>query len=185
MVFSFLVKIIDRLEFFFTKRAFYMFGINNRIGILTKFNKKALIEIGNNNIIGSNSFFYAIEEGNNKIHPKIKLGSNIYIGHNVNIHSIGEIVINDYVVFSDYVYVSNVSHGLELIEGESIMKQDWKYSGKVIIGEGTFVGHGVKILPNIELGKYCIVGAGSVVTKSFEDYSVIAGNPAKLLKMRK
>jgi acetyltransferase-like isoleucine patch superfamily enzyme len=62
------------------------------------------------------------------------------------------------------------------IEGESIMKQPWKDSGVVKICEGTFIGHVVKF------GKYCIVGAGGAVTKSFEDYFLIARNPAKLLK---
>jgi acetyltransferase-like isoleucine patch superfamily enzyme len=42
---------------------------------------------------------------------------------------------------------------------------------------------GVKILPEVELGDFTIVGAGSIVTKSFpEGYCVIAGNPAKLIR---
>lgn len=179
------LKLIDKIEFFFAKHKFYRFGKNNKVGEFTRFSDMKFIEIGDSNSIGSNSLFYAIQDDNFEISPKIKLGNNIYIGHNVSIHSIGEIEIQDYVVFSDYIYISNVSHGLDLIEGQSIMEQAWKYSGKIVISEGTFVGHGVKILPNITIGKYCVIGAGSVVTKSFEDYSVIAGNPAILIKKRK
>lgn len=48
-------------------------------------------------------------------------------------------------------------------------------------------GFGAKviILPGVKIGNGCIIGAGAVVTKSFEDYCVIGGNPAKLLKKRK
>jgi acetyltransferase-like isoleucine patch superfamily enzyme len=40
------------------------------------------------------------------------------------------------------------------------------------------------LLPEIKIGDYAIVGAGSIVTKSFEPYSIIAGNPAKLIAKR-
>ena len=52
----------------------------------------------------------------------------------------------------------------------------------ILIGDDCFIGCGAVILHGVKLGKNCIVGANSVVTKSFEDYSVIAGSPAKLLR---
>jgi len=55
--------------------------------------------------------------------------------------------------------------------------------GKEIeIEDDCFVGAHSFILKSVRLGKHCIVGANSVVTKSFPAYSVIAGNPAKLIK---
>lgn len=53
---------------------------------------------------------------------------------------------------------------------------------KVVIGEDCFIGAHSFILSGVELGKHCFVGANSVVTKSFPDYSVIAGNPAALIR---
>lgn len=52
------------------------------------------------------------------------------------------------------------------------------FFGKIKIGDRTFVGEGAKIMAGVEIGKDCIIGAGSVVTKSIPDNSVVAGNPA-------
>ncbi len=51
----------------------------------------------------------------------------------------------------------------------------------VRIGYGTFVGVNAIILPGVEIGRCSIVGAGAVVTKSVPDYSIVGGNPAKVL----
>ena len=53
----------------------------------------------------------------------------------------------------------------------------------VFIGEGSWIGEKVCILSGVSIGKKCIIGAGSVVTKSIPSYSIAAGNPAKVLKV--
>lgn len=53
---------------------------------------------------------------------------------------------------------------------------------KVCIGEDSWVGNGALIMANV--GKKCIVAAGSVVIKDLPDYAIVAGNPAKIIKMR-
>lgn len=52
----------------------------------------------------------------------------------------------------------------------------------VIIGEDTWIGNAALIMANV--GKKCIIGAGSVVISDIPDYSIVAGNPAKILKSR-
>lgn len=53
----------------------------------------------------------------------------------------------------------------------------------VVIGKNCWLGANVVIMPEVELGDNVIVGAGSIVTKSFPSNCVIAGNPAKVIRM--
>ena len=54
----------------------------------------------------------------------------------------------------------------------------------VEIGDGCDLGAGAIVLPGVRLGVGVQVGAGAVVTQSFGDYTVVVGNPARLLRMR-
>lgn len=51
----------------------------------------------------------------------------------------------------------------------------------VSIGENSFIGAGVVILPGTKIGKLCIIGAGAVVKGEIPDYSVVVGNPCKII----
>ena len=55
-------------------------------------------------------------------------------------------------------------------------------AGGVTIGEGTLVGAGSVILPEISIGKNVIIGAGAIVTKNIPDNVTVYGNPAKIIK---
>ena len=53
--------------------------------------------------------------------------------------------------------------------------------GKIHVGERSFIGCNVTIMPGVKIGKRCVIGAGSVVTKDVPDETVVAGVPAKPL----
>ena len=75
--------------------------------------------------------------------------------------------------------------GIKLISANHNMKNPKKIEEKdsIVIGDNVWLGSNVIILPGVKLGNNCIVGAGSVVTKSFDKNDlVIAGNPARIIK---
>lgn len=53
---------------------------------------------------------------------------------------------------------------------------------KVVIGEGSWLGTNVVVVGDVRIGKHCVIGANSVVTKDIPDYSVAAGTPCKVIK---
>ena len=57
-----------------------------------------------------------------------------------------------------------------------------KDNDSVIIDEGTWIGTKTTIIGNVHIGKHCVIGANSVVTKDIPDYCVAAGIPAKIIK---
>lgn len=61
---------------------------------------------------------------------------------------------------------------------------DAQSKGEIIISNDVWIGFGAMILSGVKLGRGCVVGAGSVVTKSFPDYAIVGGNPAKIIGYR-
>jgi acetyltransferase-like isoleucine patch superfamily enzyme len=90
------------------------------------------------------------------------------------IQGIGKIHVGDYTLVGPNVGIISANHAIYDLRNH---KRD-----SVKIGSYCWVGMNTVILPGVELGDFTIVGAGSVVTKSFHDgYCIIAGNPAKIL----
>ncbi|WP_405373425.1 DapH/DapD/GlmU-related protein [Pseudobutyrivibrio sp.] len=79
------------------------------------------------------------------------------------------------------VLICSENHGIDPESTTPYMSQPL-ISKPVSIGEGSWIGEMVCILPGVHIGKKCIIGAGSVVTKSIPDYSIAVGNPAKVIK---
>lgn len=114
--------------------------------------------------------------------PRIEIGSDIYIGPNVYMACIGGIVIGDGTVLSENVFINDCNHGMDP-EAGLIMKQQLVHGGNIVIGNSCFIGLRCAIMPGVTLGNHCIVGINSVVTTSFPSYSMIAGTPARLLRI--
>ncbi|WP_081768260.1 acyltransferase [Hymenobacter swuensis] len=115
--------------------------------------------------------------------PSIKIGNQVRIGNYACIVSVKSVEIEDNTLISEYFYVSDHGHGYNPILGIPPAKQPLEVKGEgVRIGKNCFIGYRVTILPGVILGNNCVVGSHSVVTKSFPNYSMIAGVPAKLIK---
>ncbi len=55
-------------------------------------------------------------------------------------------------------------------------------TGLITIGDGSWIGANAVITAGVTVGQYCVIAAGSVVTKDVPDYSIAAGSPAKVIK---
>lgn len=112
-----------------------------------------ILEIGFNTYIGMNCII-------NGYSDKISIGSNVSIAQNVNIMTDSG---------------PNASPAMQKIFPIII--------GPVKIGNDCWIGASVIIMPNVTLGECCVVGANSFVNKSFPDFSIIGGNPARLIRI--
>jgi acetyltransferase-like isoleucine patch superfamily enzyme len=113
---------------------------------------------------------------------RIHIGDDVYIGGYCQIHAMAPLEIGDGAVLSEHVYISDTSHGLNPLHGP-IMTQPLESKGPVRIGKSVFVGFGAAVLPGVTLGDHCVVGTRAVVTRSFPPYSMVAGSPARRIKV--
>lgn len=174
-----ILKIYSILQ---SKTGYSSFGEKSVIKFPYKTWGKKKIEIGKGTFIAENSFLSAVEswEGEN-FKPLLKIGDNVTIGSGFFATCVKKIEIKDNVLISDRVFISDHIHDYENIK-KPISKQKLKFKGEVIIKEGSFIGINSVIMPGVTIGKNSVVGASSVVTKDVPDYSVVVGNPAKLIR---
>lgn len=138
------------------------------------------IKIGDNTTILSNVRLAVYGSGSK---ANITIGNNCYIGFCFSALASVEanIEIGDNVFFASNVLVTNENHGINPESTTPYMDQ--KLSAQdVKIGNGCWIGEKVSILSGVTIGEKCIIGAGSIVTKSIPSYSIAVGNPARIIK---
>jgi acetyltransferase-like isoleucine patch superfamily enzyme len=92
-----------------------------------------------------------------------------------------KIIIENDVLFASNIFISDGTHGYETPREPYKYQPIWKIS-PIVIGEGSWVGQNVVILPGVTIGPFSIIGANSVVTKSIPGKCIAAGNPARVRK---
>lgn len=118
--------------------------------------------------------------------PSIKIGSHCSFGAFNHITSINSIIIGDGCLTGKNVTITDNSHGDTDYTSLSIppIKRPMVSKGPVIIGNNVWIGDKATILPNVIIGDGAVIAANAVVTKDVPAYSVVAGNPAQIIKKR-
>ena len=135
------------------------------------------ISLGNNVYIGHSTILKGYYKN------ELIIGDNTWIGQGCFFHSAGGIVIGRTVGIGPKVNILTSYHKDESPE-VPVMVNELLFS-PVIIGDGCDLGVGSTILPGIRVGEGSIVGAASVVTHDVDPYTVVAGNPAKVIRKRR
>jgi len=172
---------------FFNRKIFYVLN-KNKYKYLSKgaIVRKMLrvdgeenISIGDRVIIQKLTWLAAVPLTGKK-NCLLEIGDGTIIGHFNHIYATGRIIIGKNVLTADKVFISDNQHCFEDVH-MPILKQPIKQLDSVYIGDGTWLGENVCVL-GASIGKNCVIGANSVVTKSIPDFCVAVGSPAKVIK---
>jgi acetyltransferase-like isoleucine patch superfamily enzyme len=113
------------------------------------------------------------------------MGNNVWISKNVAFYAMNGVRIGNDVTIAKDVSLISGDHGFSGV-GKRINEQTMKKTNNPIdIQDDVWIGEKAVILKNVTIGRGSVVGAGSVVTKSVDPYSIVAGNPAKVIKIRR
>ena len=146
-----------------------------------KFKLKAyrnLFGMGPKLFIGDNVFLYRAHKIGSEW-GKISFGNDIKIGSNVVIDYVGEVVIGNHVDISAGVKIYSHDHDPYAMVYE---KKAPAIPRKTIISNDVWIGANAVILAGVTVGEHCVVGAGSIVTKDVRANTIVAGNPAKIIR---
>lgn len=134
------------------------------------------VSLGENVYVGH----YAILKG--YYQNSLEIGDGTWIGQAAFLHAAGGLQIGVRVGIGPHVTILTSQHedpGIEL----PIMDGPLRFA-PVVIGDGSDLGAGCIVLPGVRIGRGVQVGAGAVVTRDVADGSVVAGNPARVLRTR-
>jgi acetyltransferase-like isoleucine patch superfamily enzyme len=152
---------------------------------LIKVGKGCEVRLGKGVAIGAFSAII-VESDNRTTAPEnvtLQIGDRTYIGELNNIRAAGTTTIGSDCLISQGVSIigSNHSSALGMLMTEQASRTD---KSGVVIGDDVWIGTNSTILPGVTIGSGAIVAAGSVVTSDVAGNTIVAGCPARLLKVR-
>ena len=107
---------------------------------------------------------------NTFVDNNVVIGNNVKIQNNVSVYN--SVIIEDDVFIGPSVVFTNVINPRSFIERKAEFK-------KTIIKHGATIGANATIVCGVEVGEYCLIGAGAVVIKNIPSYALVVGNPAR------
>ena len=110
----------------------------------------------------------------------IKMGNNSEFGTRCMVQS--QVTIGDNVIMGPVVKIYSRNHRYD--DTDAPIQLQGKIQRETVIGNDVWIGANALILPGVTVGNHVVIGAGAVVTKDIEDYSVVGGNPAIVIKKR-
>lgn len=114
----------------------------------------------------------------------VALEERVDVGSNCVFSSVNGITVGAATIIAGNCYLGGGRYNNDDLT-KPIMDQGAYSRGPLVIGDGSWIGAGSTILDGVKIGRGAIVGAGSVVTRDVPDYAVVAGVPAKIMRVRR
>lgn len=163
-------------------RCFYSIGKKTTIIPPLRFGNLSKIELGNHVTIHSHCWIQVLRENDQEGLPKLIIKDYAAIGMDATISAVKRITIEENVFLARNVYISDHGHEYHDIK-KPIAYQGIRKVEEVRIGANSWLGQNSVILPGVNIGRNCVIGANSVVNRNIPDYSVVAGIPAKVIRV--
>lgn len=112
----------------------------------------------------------------------VKIGKGSEIGERCRISITNSLEIGEKVLLSPNVYITDCDHEYRNVDIPVIDQGIVQKGQTVYIGDGSYIGINAVIVGNVKIGKHCVIGANSVVTRDVQDYCVAVGSPARVIK---
>lgn len=121
------------------------------------------------------------------IEKTLIIGNDCEFGDSTHIVALKHVEFGDNVLVASKCFISDTNHGnyrgVNMNDPSEPPKARKLYSDNVIIGDNVWIGENVVILAGSEIGSGCVIGANSVVKGKFPKQTIIAGTPARILKV--
>jgi len=167
-----------------TMYPFHSIGRHVSFHYTTDLRNTGLMQIGDYLTVHKDVWLHAQVPHANEAGPTLVIGNNCFIARRCHISAKNSVRIEDNVLLAASVLIQDHGHEFGDI-ARPIIEQGAAKGGKIRIGQGSWIGQGAAIVCDtgeLSLGRNCVVAANSVVTRSAPDYSVLAGNPARIVK---
>jgi acetyltransferase-like isoleucine patch superfamily enzyme len=142
------------------------------------------MEIGDYVTVHKDVWLHAHRSAKDKGGPVLSIGDHCFIARRSHISAKNHIEIESNILLAASVLIQDHGHNFSNID-VPIGDQGTADGGTVRIGQGCWIGQGAAIICDsgeLTLGRNCVVGANAVVTRSASPYSVLSGNPARIVK---
>jgi acetyltransferase-like isoleucine patch superfamily enzyme len=162
------------------RRAYKAFGTDAVIVPPGRVSHPECVELGDRVVVLEHSWL-SVEPAVDGITPRLVIGEGSRIGRFIHIACVGEVIIGKRCFASDRIFIADTYHEYADVD-EPVQTQPMATPEPVIIGDDVFIGIGAVILMGVTVGDGAYIAGGAVVTKDVPPYTVVVGNPARVIR---
>ncbi len=180
-IYESLIRLIRVVRSYWLIPQFKECGINSRFERIGKIIGQKYISIGNYTYFAEGFYITVWKKDKD---PLLIIGNKCAFGKDNHITCSNEIRIGDNLLTGKWVTITDNSHGQTGFDSLKLppIKRDVVSKGPVVIGDNVWIGEKATVLPGITIGDGAVIAANAVVTKDVPPFSVVAGNPANIIK---